>query len=90
MKKYLSHITHNNGATAFIAYYADTPNKNYRIYYCGSDTGERFEYLGNASKHLRNIAKLWRANGAGNIIYKYSERDEIPQRGSNARGRATA
>ncbi len=83
MKKYLQAIK-TGGAVAHIAYYADTPNKNYRIYYNGIDSGIRYEYLGNASRHLKRVAMVWRINGFPVTVHIYETRDEIPRRGSNA------
>ena len=85
MKKYLASITHPRGGTCSIAYYTDTPNKNYRVYWCGIDTGERFERIGNASRHLETLASTWEKHSDAHITRRYATRDEIPQRGSNAR-----
>jgi hypothetical protein len=84
-EKYLASVTHPRGGIYSIAYYADTPNKNYRIYWCGSDTGERFDRLGNASRHLEALARTWEKHSDARIIRQYAARDEIPQRGSNAK-----
>ena len=83
MKKYLSSIRTPYGAIMSIGYYADTPNKNYRIYYCGSDTGDRFDRLGNAARALGNMVKIWKNNGITEIIKSYATKNEIPRRGSN-------
>lgn len=83
MKKYLVAIK-SGGACASIAYYADTPAKNYRIYYNGSDIGLRYEYIGNAARHLERVALLWLSNGSYDITRECATRDEIPRRGSNA------
>lgn len=83
MKKYLIAIK-SGGACASVAYYADTPAKNYRVYYNGGDSGKRFEKIGNASRHLERVAALWRYNGAITIERIYASRDGIPRRGSNA------
>ena len=84
MKKYLANIRTPHGASVSIGYYADTPNKNYRLYYCGSDTGDRFEYIGNAARALETLAEKWRENGITEIIKSYATKKEIPRRGSNA------
>ena len=84
MKTYLSTIKSTHGTIANIAYYADTPNKNYRIYYCGSDIGERFEYLGNAARYLEQMADNWQKFDHVIILKKYTTKNEIPRRGSNA------
>ena len=83
-KKYLTMIgiarkDNFRGAYAHIGYYKDTPNRNLRIYYCGSDTGDRFEYLGNASKNLENLRAAWIANGTPEESIKcmYQTRDEF-------------
>ena len=83
-KMYLTQIgiarSHNEGgAYAQIGYYRDTPNRNLRIYYCGSDCGDRFEYLGNAAKNLENLRAAWIANGipAEHIKCVYQTRDEF-------------
>ena len=84
-KKYLSKITSPRGVCVNIAYYADTPTKNYRVYYCGSDTGSRYENLGNAARRLERYAEDWRRYGNVTDIRKeFSTADEIPRRGSNA------
>lgn len=83
MKKYLISIK-SGGACASVAYYADTPNKNYRVYYNGSDIGLRYEKIGNASRHLERVALLWLSNGICDITRECVSRDEIPRRGSNA------
>jgi hypothetical protein len=67
-----------------IAFYADTPAKNYRIYYCGSDTGRRYDYLGAAERELIKIVQKQRENGITGHVYNYCTRDDIPRRGSNA------
>jgi hypothetical protein len=84
MKKYLVSIQTPRGAIASIGYYADTPSKNYRIYYCGSDTGDRYEYIGNAARSLEKLAGTWRENGIMGIVKKYATVGEIPRHGSNA------
>jgi hypothetical protein len=84
-KKYLAKITSPRGVCVSIAYYADTPSKNYRVYYCGSDTGARYENLGNAARRLERYAEDWRKYGNVTDIKKeFSTADEIPRRGSNA------
>ena len=81
-KTYLVGI--NSGSTAaHIGYYADTPDRNYRIYYCGSDTGERFEYIGYAANYLRKLAEQWEGLGF-RVTYTYGTRDDVPHRGTNA------
>ena len=84
-KKYLTSITSPRGVCVYIAYYADTPCKNYRVYYCGSDTGERYEKIGNAARRLKRYAHDWKKYGnVENIVETYTAADEIPRRGSNA------
>lgn len=83
MKKYLCAISAGT-VSAHVAYYADTPNKNYRIYYNGHDSGIRYEYLGNASRHLEQVTTVWRYNGAVAIDRKYATAADIPRRGWNA------
>lgn len=84
MKKYLQAITSPRGVCVHIAYYADTPDKNYRIYYCGSDTGARYEKLGNAARRLRRYAEDWKRHGVTVAAEKYATIDAIPRNGSNA------
>ena len=67
-----------------IAFYADTPDKNYRIYYCGSDTGARYDRLGNAENALLNIVRAQALNGVRGHIFHTCTKDEIPRRGSNS------
>lgn len=83
MKKYITSVT-TSKTTINIAYYADTPNKNYRIYYCGSDTGARYEYLGNAERALINIVRDQILNGVTGHVFHLATADEIPRCGSNA------
>lgn len=83
MRKYVQSVTAGNMSIS-IAYYTDTPNKNYRLYYCGSDTGARYEYLGNAERALINIVRDQILNGVKGHVYHLATRDEIPRRGSNA------
>jgi hypothetical protein len=83
MKKYLVSIS-ARGACSSIAFYTDTPTKNYRVYYNGSDSGLRFERLGNASRHLERLAQYWQYNGIAAIKREYAAKNEIPRRGSNA------
>ena len=83
MKKYVQCAT--SGAISIaIAFYADTPAKNYRIYYCGSDTGARYEYLANAERALLKIVQEQNKNGVKGHIFHYCTKNEIPRRGSNA------
>ena len=84
MKKYLTEIKSGRGAHVYIAYYADTPNKNYRVYFNGHDSGQRYEKIGNAARFVKYIAQAWTQNGQTNILYKYATKNEIPRRGSNA------
>ena len=84
MKKYLTSITSPRGVIVSVAYYADTPTKNYRVYYCGSDTGQRYENIGNASRRLENYISSWARHGVTDIKRHYQTRDEIPRHGSNA------
>ncbi len=82
MKKYLQSIKIGDSVLS-IAFYADTPCKNYRVYYCGSDTGARYEYLGNAEKYLLDMLRRWEQI-PGSIRKTYCYKNEIPRRGSNA------
>lgn len=83
MKQYLQAIKSTRSVSVYIAYYADTTTHNYRIYYCGSDTGERYSKLGNAARRLEKYAESWKMHGV--IFYKvYATKNEIPRRGSNA------
>ena len=82
--KYLSYIRSERGTTAHIAYYADTPNKNYRVYYCGVDTGQHYEKLGNAARRLKRYADDWKKYGGTTVTEEYASVNEIPRRGSNA------
>ncbi len=85
MKKYLYKITSPRGVCVSIAYYADTPSKNYRVYYCGSDTGARYEKLGNASRRLKRYVDDWEKYGGVYDIKKdFATVEQIPRRGSNA------
>lgn len=81
---YLTAIKTPRGACASICYYADTPEKNYRVYYCGSDTGTRFEYLGNAARSLEKLAVTWEKIGIAGVVREYTHPDQVPRRGSNA------
>lgn len=58
-KTYLTKIQYLNAATMHIGAYTDTPNKPFRIYYCGRDTGKRYERIGNAARYLERIAEQW-------------------------------
>lgn len=80
MKKYLYLIQSKNGSVINIAFYPDTPNKNYRIYLNGSDTGYRYEYLGNASRELKRILLAWDKNGVAYNRIEYATKKEIPIR----------
>ena len=82
MKKYLQSIEYADSVLS-IAFYADTPNKNYRIYFCGSDTGARYEYLGNAEKYLLDMLHRWEQL-PGTVRKNYCYKNEIPRRGYNA------
>jgi hypothetical protein len=84
MKKYLIQISAPGGVIAAIGFYADTPGKNYRIYYCGSDTGARFERLGNAAHALEKLAAAWENNNVPQIKKTFGTLDDIPRHGSNA------
>ena len=84
MKKYLISIDSGCGAALYIGYYADTPNKNYRIYYCGSDSGRRYEKIGNAARYVETIAAAWARNGHTNTRRTYGTKNDIPRRGFNA------
>ena len=84
MKKYLTGIESPRGVYVHIAFYADTPAKNYRIYYCGVDTGQHYEKIGNAARRLRRYAEDWKKYGGGIATETYSTMDALPRRGSNA------
>lgn len=84
MKTYLQHIETPRGTFAYIAYYTDTPDKNYRVYYCGSDTGQRYEKIGNAARRLQRYADDWEKYGSATVKKTYATEKEIPRRGSNA------
>lgn len=84
MKQYLQAIQSPRGVTAHVAYYADTPDKNYRVYYCGSDTGQHYQKLGNASRRLRRYADDWKKYGGVIAAETYTSADNVPRRGSNA------
>ena len=80
MKTYLLSVRLENGVVMHIGYYADTPCKNYRLYYCGSDCGYRFEYLGNASRALQSMAAAQVKNGITNHQFKYGTKTDVPWR----------
>ena len=84
MKKYLTTIKSGRGACVSIAFYADTPDKNFRVYYNGRDSGKRYEKIGNAARYLEYIAAMWQSHGQNTIKYTYGTKDQIPRRGSNA------
>ena len=79
---YLYYACTDRGAVLSIAYYADTPGKNYRLYYNGSDTGDRFEKLGNAENRLKKWLAIWEKRGIKYTIRR-ARPNEIPRRGSN-------
>ena len=83
MKKYLYKIECSSGASLYIGCYCDTPNKNYRIYYNGSDTGLRYEYIENAARHIKRIADIWNDKKILKECY-YKTAENIPCHGSNA------
>lgn len=77
--KYAAEIKTDGGAVMSIGFHKDTPSKNYRIYYNGSDTGRRYEKLGNAAREIKRVAIEQNRNGIKNkVIYK--TRAEIPTR----------
>ena len=83
--RYLLSITSPRGVTCNVAYYADTPNKNYRIYYCGTDTGARYDRLGNAARYIARLAQWWKWHEPAILITeKYGTAADVPRRGSNA------
>lgn len=84
MKKYLQMVETENGITAHIAFYADTPRKNYRVYYCGVDTGQHYEKIGNAARRLARYANDWEKYGGATVTGTYTIPAEFPRRGSNA------
>ena len=76
---YAAEVKTESGAVLSVGFYKDTPNKNYRIYYNGSDTGRRYERLGNAAREIKRVAIEQNKNGIKNkVIYK--TRAEIPTR----------
>jgi hypothetical protein len=84
-RRYLLSITSSRGVTCNVAYYADTPDKNYRVYYCGSDTGLRYARLGNAARYIENRAYWWKRHDPDIAIsMKYGTAADVPRRGSNA------
>lgn len=84
-KKYLAKITSPRGVCVTVAYYADTPCKNYRIYYCGVDTGARYERLSNAARRIQKYADDWATfGGVSDVKKEFLTASEIPRRGSNA------
>lgn len=76
MKKYLTHIRIPDGAWCSVGYYADTPNENYRVYYCGSDSGRHYERIGNAARYLEKLAEQWERNGRA-VIRDYTVKKEV-------------
>lgn len=80
MKEYIIAIKSPRGTTVSIGWYPDTPNKNYRIYYCGVDTGERYDRLGNASRRLHRYVRDWTAHGVKGITAIYGNAADIPIR----------
>lgn len=84
MKRYLAEIRSGRGAIVHIAYYSDTPNKNYRIYLNGTDIGKRYEKIGNASRYLKTLSQRWISAGETTVAYWYNSPQQIPRRGSNA------
>ena len=84
-KLYLTKFSIPARLNVHIAYYADTPTKNYRIYYNGADSGARFEYLGNAARALMELLTEQKKHGVHGHILTYGTRGTIPQRGSNAK-----
>lgn len=86
-KQYLLSITgkrpDGKSITFSAGFYCDTPNKNIRLYYDGSDAGYRYEYLGNASRHLEDTARGWAEYGVS-VTRKYGTKEEMPLSGSNA------
>lgn len=88
MKKYLIKIESESktGASKTIlqaGFYCDTPDKNIRLYYAGSDTGDRYEYLGNAARELEDTARKWEALGY-TVTREYGTKKDLPLSGSNA------
>ena len=58
-KEYLMTIRSKRGAVLSVGLYADTCGEPFRLYFCGSDTGDRFWRIGNAARHLERIAAGW-------------------------------
>ena len=80
-KEYLLAITTASGADFRIGYYPDTPDKNYRLYYNGSDTGDRYDRVGNASRAVLRLAENWRRIGLS-FTETHGCVDDVPHRGS--------
>lgn len=80
MKKYLIGFKLPNGFILTIGYYPDTPSKNYRIYLNGTDIGYRFEYLGNASKHLLKTISEHQKIGINGHQMIYGTVETVPSR----------
>ena len=81
-KTYLTKIQYLNSATMHIGAYTDTPNKPFRVYYCGRDTGKRYEKIGNAARYLEKIAEQWDKQRPG-TKRTYTTASEIPVTGSS-------
>jgi hypothetical protein len=79
MKECTIAIQSPRGVTVSIGFYPDTPNKNFRIYYCGSDTGLRYERLGNAAKRIEQYARDWAAHGVSWTAKRGTAKD-VPTR----------
>lgn len=79
-KRYIIAISSPRGVTVNIGWYPDTPDKNYRIHYCGSDTGLRYERLGNAARRIERYAADWTRHGVTNITRHLGTAQDIPKR----------
>jgi hypothetical protein len=80
-KYYLIGIESPRGTTVTIGYYPNTPDRNWRIYYCGSDTGARYQHLGNASRRLHRYIQDWTNHGITDIHATYGTASTVQHRG---------
>jgi len=81
-KTYLTKIQYLKAATMHIGANTDTPDKPFRVYYCGRDTGRRYAKIGNASRYLEKIAMQW-DDTSKRCTRSYTKASEIPVTGSN-------
>ncbi len=75
-KEYLLKVRHENGATLSIIAQTDNLTRPIYVYYCGQDTGNHYKRIGDAARHIREIAKNW--PGAS---FFYASADKIPVHG---------